>query len=104
MTSVQLNVLMLEFQKDPNWEGDQFTSLAQRLGVPRIKVYKWWWDVRKRHEKATNKVGDQGNHAREGEVPSPLITIKSGSNKVENSYVSSGSSANISADVHQIEH
>ena len=76
MTNVQLQVLKQEFQKDSNWEGEHFTNLSERLGVPRIKVYKWWWDVRKKHEQAKNKVVDQEKDASEKEAPSPLLTTQ----------------------------
>ena len=86
MTREQLKILKQEFQKDPNWEGQEFTNLAQRLGVPRIKIYKWWWDVRKKHEKATKEVSiEQDRHATAGETPSPWQATQTLSEKVEDS-------------------
>ena len=76
MTNVQLQVLKHEFQKDPNWEGDHITNLSERLDIPRIKVYKWWWDVKKKHEQAKNKFGDQEKDAFQKEAPSPLLTTQ----------------------------
>ena len=35
-----------EFERDQNWSNTQVISLAERLNLPRMKVYKWNWDQR----------------------------------------------------------
>ena len=72
MKREQLIILKQEFQKDPNWEGKTFCNLAERIGAPRIKIYKWWWDLKKKLEKAAKEVSrEQDRHATAVETPSP---------------------------------
>ena len=39
-------ILDREFERDQNWSNTQVKSLAERLNLPRMKVYKWNWDQR----------------------------------------------------------
>ena len=39
----QINILELQFEKNPDWKGDYIRKLAKRLGLDYQKVYKWSW-------------------------------------------------------------
>lgn len=36
------------FEADANWSDDRMHALASRLGVKKLKVYKWLFDRKKR--------------------------------------------------------
>ena len=42
----QIAFLELEFQKDANFSSTRVTKVAERIGLPLTKVYKWTWDRR----------------------------------------------------------
>ncbi len=44
----QRAILIAELKKDENWSLNKIEKLAVRLGLKRIKVYKWFYDKRQR--------------------------------------------------------
>ena len=50
----QIAFLELEFQKDANFSSTRVTKVAERIGLPRTKVYKWTWDRRQQQLKDPN--------------------------------------------------
>ena len=43
--------LEAEFARSQNWTQAQVTVLAARVGMERTKVYKWWWDRKRKEER-----------------------------------------------------
>ena len=41
-------VLEREYNANPNWDGQKIADLAKELIIPKVKVYKWNWDRRKK--------------------------------------------------------
>ena len=39
-----LKILVAEYRKNENWDRKKQTELAERLGMSRLKVYKWNYD------------------------------------------------------------
>ena len=37
-----------EYRADPNWDTAKTRKLAQRLGLDRIRIYKWHYDQTKK--------------------------------------------------------
>ena len=50
MTKDQTRVLEQFFQIDTYWDKHLVRKLAQKLDLPKAKVYKWSWDRRKNEE------------------------------------------------------
>ena len=48
MNAEQQQILMREFEANPNWSNNKIEHLAARLQLTRTKVYKWNWDHRNR--------------------------------------------------------
>mmetsp|Transcript_13617 Transcript_13617/g.21311 ORF Transcript_13617/g.21311 Transcript_13617/m.21311 type:complete len:84 (+) Transcript_13617:1479-1730(+) len=53
LSTEQLGVLELEFQKNPNWSVNHQKKIGKRLGLTVSKVYKWMWD-KQRKEKSVS--------------------------------------------------
>lgn len=47
LTEAQLAILELEFAKLPAWDFNVTQALAKRLGIDRLKIYKWHYDKSK---------------------------------------------------------
>ena len=41
MTKEQLKILNYKYLKNPNWSSFDITAVAERLEIPRVKIYKW---------------------------------------------------------------
>ena len=54
LTSEQKSILEHYYKKMPNWNASKIGEISKRLDLPRIKVYKWNWD---RKRKSTFKSG-----------------------------------------------
>lgn len=52
----QHNILVEEFDKNPNWDKDHIKKLSDTLGLKESQIYKWNWDHRKKtlHEAPSN--------------------------------------------------
>lgn len=48
LTLEKLEMLELQFQKNPVWNNELIEWIADRLTIPRSKVYKWNWDRKKK--------------------------------------------------------
>ena len=49
LTFEQMDVLEHEFLKNTDWsEPGLIKKLSQRLGLPKSKIYKWNWDMRRK--------------------------------------------------------
>ena len=48
MSGDAIQVLLQEFDQNPNWSQEKINELAERLNVTQVKVYKWNWDKRNR--------------------------------------------------------
>ena len=48
MSGEAIQVLLQEFDQNPNWSQEKINELAERLNVTQVKVYKWNWDKRNR--------------------------------------------------------
>lgn len=44
----QHNILVEEFDRNPNWDKDQIRQLSEMLGLKESQIYKWNWDHRKK--------------------------------------------------------
>lgn len=49
LTREQLRLLLIEFERDSSWTKKQVAHFAARMGLERVKVYKWGWDRKKNH-------------------------------------------------------
>jgi len=52
--SEQNKILMVEFEKNPNWQKPKIVELQKRLGLKASQIYKWNWDMQR---KTTDKKG-----------------------------------------------
>ena len=43
-TKQQVDVLTREYEINSEWSADEFNSLAQKLGLTKKQIYKWYWD------------------------------------------------------------
>ena len=48
MTRTQLDMLENAYQNNSDWSRDFVKQTAIRLGLNRVKVYKWHWDRKKK--------------------------------------------------------
>ena len=48
MSGEAIQVLLQEFDQNPNWSQEKINELAESLNVTQVKVYKWNWDKRNR--------------------------------------------------------
>ena len=48
LSETQKSILKQNFDKNPNWDGKKIQELATELDLPRIKVYKWNWDHKRK--------------------------------------------------------
>ena len=55
-------VLEREYNANPNWDSQKLAELGRELGVPKVKVYKWNWDRRKKGppQRGLHKSNDPG--------------------------------------------
>ena len=44
----QQEILEIEYQLNPAWNGSKIQLLAKRLNLGHTKVYKWCWDRKKK--------------------------------------------------------
>ena len=51
MTRREHQILEQAWCKDPNWTREIIDDLTKRLGISRVKLYKWTWDRRKKESK-----------------------------------------------------
>src|SRR5688500_13315314 len=47
---VQINVIIQEIKKDPEWTKEKVSDLSAKTGLSESQVYKWNWDQRKKFE------------------------------------------------------
>ena len=45
------NILLHELRKNPDWSRHFRAELAQRFGLNKIQLYKWYWDRKRLLEK-----------------------------------------------------
>eukprot|EP00347_Sterkiella_histriomuscorum_P015151 403358126 len=57
----QHNILVEEFDKNPNWDKDQIKQLSDRLGLKESQIYKWNWDHRKKSQQQVISEGQSEN-------------------------------------------
>ena len=48
LSEMQKSILEANFEKDPNWCPRKIQELSEKLDLPRIKVYKWNWDHKRK--------------------------------------------------------
>ena len=51
----EFGLLNIEFEKNPIWDKKLISRLALEVGLPFYKVYKWNWDMKKKHDIPTMK-------------------------------------------------
>ena len=51
MSYEQIQMLEIEYERNPNWVTRDITNIAQRLQLSRTKIYKWHWDRKKKDER-----------------------------------------------------
>ncbi|CDW81617.1 UNKNOWN [Stylonychia lemnae] len=44
MSDVQLQFLLQEYQKNPNWSRQKISQIAQNTQLSKTQIYKWNWD------------------------------------------------------------
>ena len=45
----QHSLLLERFERDPNWDKATMLALGKELGFKESQIYKWNWDMRKKH-------------------------------------------------------
>lgn len=45
----QFAQLQVMYDKNPNWEKQTIKKFAKELGLKESQIYKWNWDMRKKH-------------------------------------------------------
>jgi hypothetical protein len=45
-----MNLLAVEFDKNPEWSKERLHELSQLTGLSEAQIYKWGWDQRRKVE------------------------------------------------------
>ena len=58
-TYEQLQILIKEFQANPDWSKDNMQEVSQKTGLSEAQVYKWGWDQKRKMNDPTHDIHDE---------------------------------------------
>ncbi len=58
-TYEQLQILIKEFQANPEWSKDNMQEVSEKTGLSEAQVYKWGWDQKRKMNDPTHDIHDE---------------------------------------------